>query len=72
MSHQKENRRSNSRSQWMRYVSLGTELLVILALAVWFGIWLDKKLDVSPLFLVVLPLIGLVVVFTRLIRNLNK
>jgi F0F1-type ATP synthase assembly protein I len=72
MSHQKENKRSNSRSQWMRYVSLGTELLVILALAVWFGIWLDKKLDVSPLFLVVLPLIGLVVVFTRLIRNLNK
>ncbi len=67
-----DNNKRPTRSSVMRYVSFGTELLVILGLAVWGGLWLDERLKLSPLFLIALPLIGLVVVFTRLIRSLNR
>lgn len=56
----------------MQYAALGTELLAILGAAVWGGLWLDKKSGLSPLFLIVLPLVGLVVVFVQLYRNLTK
>jgi hypothetical protein len=40
--------------------------------AVYGGIWLDKRLDVSPLFTCALPLLVLVGVFYALIKQTNK
>ena len=60
------------KSNLLRYAALGTELLVILGLAVWGGLWLDGKTGLTPLFLIVLPLAGLVTIFVQLYRNLTK
>ncbi len=56
----------------MRYVSLGTQWLVMLGLAVWGGLALDGKLGFKALFVVVFPLVALTVSLWQLIRSLNK
>jgi len=61
-----------ARGNLLRYAALGTELIVVLGLAVWAGLWLDGKTGLSPLFLIILPLAGLVIVFVQLYRNLTK
>ena len=66
------NKQTKTRSNLLRYAALGTELLVILGIAVWGGLWLDEKTGLSPLFLIVLPLAGLVLVFVQLYRSLTR
>lgn len=66
---QKITRTSNS---YMRYAALGTELMVLLFLGVWGGLKLDEWLKTKPLFLIALPLIGLVVAFYQLYKSLMQ
>jgi len=56
----------------MRYVGLGTQWLVMLGLAVWGGLALDKKLGFKALFVVVFPLVSLILSLWQLIRTFNK
>lgn len=57
----------------MKYVGLGTQMLVLLAIAVWGGIELDKKTGFSfPLFVVLFPVIALFYALYSLIRSLNN
>lgn len=60
------------RSPWLKYIGLGSQLLVMLGLAVYGGIQLDKKLNISPLFIISLPLLVLIVTFYKLIQETNK
>jgi hypothetical protein len=57
----------------MQYVALGTQWAVLLLLAVWGGIKLDKKIGWHfPLLTVLLPLLALVVSLWQLIKSFNK
>jgi F0F1-type ATP synthase assembly protein I len=55
-----------------KYISLGTQILVLLGLAVWAGITLDKKWHTTPLFLIVFPVLALVLNFYQLYKQLSK
>lgn len=54
---------------WVKYISLTTQLLVLIGLSVWIGIKLDEKLHISPLFTIALPLLVLVATFYKLIKE---
>ncbi|PZF70902.1 hypothetical protein DN068_20975 [Taibaiella soli] len=57
----------------MRYAALGTQWLVMLLLAVWGGMKLDKKIGWRfPLLTVLLPLLALVISLWQLIKAFNK
>ena len=62
----------NSNRDLIRYAGLGTQLLVALGLAVFAGLKADGWLHTSPLFVCVLPLLVLVVIFYKLIRDTGK
>jgi F0F1-type ATP synthase assembly protein I len=57
---------------FMRYASLGTQLLVAIGLAVFIGLKADKWLHTSPLLACVLPLLILSVIFYKLFRETGK
>jgi len=67
-----QNKPYKSQKTFLRYLGLGSQLLVMLAGAVFGGIWLDEKFDISPLFTCALPLLVLVGVFYSLIRQTTK
>ncbi|MCF3111584.1 AtpZ/AtpI family protein [Niabella sp. CC-SYL272] len=54
---------------WLKYLGLTAQLLVLLGVAVYAAIWLDKKLGVSPLFLILLPLLVLGTTFYQLYKE---
>ena len=56
----------------MRYAGLATQWMVMLAMAVWGGYHLDKKIGVSALFIIVFPVLALAVSLWQLIKQLNK
>ncbi|MCU0384471.1 MAG: AtpZ/AtpI family protein [Flavihumibacter sp.] len=54
----------------LKYLSLGTQLLVALGLAVWAGIWIDKRLGFSmPLSVWILPLLVIAVTIFKLVKE---
>ncbi len=53
----------------MRYASLGTQLVVALGLTVFTGLKADKWLHTSPLLACLLPLLTLVGIFYKLMRE---
>ncbi|MEZ5015558.1 MAG: AtpZ/AtpI family protein [Flavipsychrobacter sp.] len=57
----------------LKYMGLGMQLLVTIAIGVWGGLQLDKLTPFDfPLFLVLLPLLALVLSFWSLMRTLNN
>ena len=61
------------RSDVMRYAGWGTQLFVLLALAIYGGIKADKWWKISfPLFTILFPFVVLVVMIIQLIRDTNK
>lgn len=66
-------KQTNGNREAMKYIGLGTQLLVLLGIAVWGGIELDKKTGFSfPLFVVLFPVIALFYALYSLIRSLNN
>jgi F0F1-type ATP synthase assembly protein I len=64
---------SNSNKQFfLRYASLGTQLLAALALAVFLGLKGDKWLHTSPLLACALPLLTLIALFYKLMRDTSR
>ena len=57
---------------FMRYASLGTQLLAAIGLAVFAGLKADKWLHTSPLLACVLPLLVLSVIFYKLYRETGR
>ena len=60
---------SNNNNDVLRYASIGTQLLVAIGLSVFIGLKADKWLHTSPLLACVLPLLTLVAIFYKLIRE---
>lgn len=56
----------------MRYASWGTQMLVLLGIAVWGGHKLDEKIGMKALLVVIFPLLALVLSLWQLIRTLNN
>jgi F0F1-type ATP synthase assembly protein I len=56
----------------LRYAGLGTQLLVAIGLALFAGLKADKWLHTSPLFTAALPLLVLILIFYKLIRETGK
>ena len=57
---------------FQRYVSLGSQLLAALAIAVFIGLKGDKWLHTSPLLACVLPLLVLAGIFRQLFRETSR
>jgi hypothetical protein len=56
-----------------KYLGFGFQMILILALAVYAGIWLDKKLAVkTPLLVWVLPLIIISATIYKVIKDTSK
>ena len=56
----------------LRYAGLGTQLLVAIGISLFAGMKLDKWLHTSPLFSVALPLLLLIGMFYKLIKETGK
>jgi len=65
-------RTNSSNKDLLRYAGLGTQLLVAIGLALWAGIKLDKWIHTSPLFTVALPLLILIGIFIKIIKDTGK
>ena len=57
---------------FLRYASLGTQLLAAIGLAVFLGLEGDKWLGTSPLLACVLPLLVLSAIFYKLFRETSR
>lgn len=53
----------------LRYAGLGSQLLAGIGLAVFLGLKADRWLHTSPLLSCVLPLLALIAIFYKLIRD---
>ena len=56
----------------MKYAAVGTQMMVLMGLGVWGGLKLDEKLQTSPLFLIVFPVVALFISLYQLYRQLTK
>ena len=57
----------------MHYAGLTTQLAAGILLAVYAGIWLDKRVGFTiPLFIWLLPLLFLIVIFIKVIWDTSK
>jgi len=59
-------------SPWFRYLGITAQLLVLIGLAVYGGIQIDRRFDIAPLFTVALPLLVLAITFYKLIKETGK
>jgi F0F1-type ATP synthase assembly protein I len=62
----------NNKKFFMRYASLGTQLLAAIGLAVFIGLKADKWLHTSPLLACVLPLLILSAIFYKLFKETGR
>lgn len=59
--------------EWMQYLGLGTQWLVMLGLAVWAGIAIDQRIGPqSKIVTVLLPLLALTVSLWQLIKKFTQ
>ncbi len=72
MENTKQSSTKNSNKEVYRYAGLGAQLLVAIGLGVFSGLKLDKWLHTSPLFSVALPLLILIGIFYKLVRETGK
>jgi F0F1-type ATP synthase assembly protein I len=56
----------------LRYAGLGTQLLIAIGLAVFAGLKADKWLHTSPLLACILPLLTLIAIFYKLMKETAK
>ena len=57
----------------VQYANLATQLMVSLGLAIYAGLWLDKKAQFRfPVFLWILPLLVLIALFIKVIKDTSK
>lgn len=57
---------------YLKYISFGTELLILLGIGVWAGLSLDSKWNVLPLFTILFPTLAMIYSFRKLFLMLNQ
>lgn len=66
------NKPGSNKEFFIKYASLGSQLLAALGIGVFGGLQLDKWLHISPLFACVLPLLILTGIFYKLFRETSR
>ncbi|WP_153796106.1 AtpZ/AtpI family protein [Foetidibacter luteolus] len=67
------NSSQNNRHTLLRYAALGTQLMVSLAVTVYGGLWLDKKLSLTtPLLVWILPLLVIFSTLYKLVKDTSS
>jgi hypothetical protein len=67
------NEKDQGKRLMLRYAGFATQLVVALGLGVAAGYWLDKKAGISvPVFTWLLPLLILIVLFLKVIKDTSK
>lgn len=64
--------RTDHNKELLRYAGLGTQMLVAIGLGLFAGFKADKWLSTSPLFTCALPLLVLIVIFYKIVRETGK
>ena len=60
----------NNRQLLMTYLGFAFQMVALLALAIWAGLWLDKSLHLSvPVAVFLLPLVVIIVVLVKVIKD---
>ena len=72
MDNRRQSPTDKNNKELLRYAGLGTQLLVAIGLALFAALKLDKWLHTSPLFTVALPLIMLIGIFYKLVKETGK
>lgn len=55
------------------YATLGSELIIMLAIAVYVGWWIDNRLHVKiPLLVWILPLLVIIALIVKVIKDTSK
>ena len=66
-------RSNNNYSDLLRYASMGTQIFVALGLAVFVGLKVDRWLKISaPLLVLILPVIVLVGIIYKIVKETSK
>jgi hypothetical protein len=63
---------SNQPQSTLRYAGLATQWLVMLLIAVFGGIELDKKIKWGPVCTILFPLIALILLLWQVIKEFSK
>lgn len=58
--------------EYREYLGLGSEIALSLALPIILGIWIDKKFETSPIFLLVGVFLGLLFFLFHILRISKK
>lgn len=67
------NEKDQGKRLMLRYAGFATQLVVALGLGVAAGYWLDKKVAFTvPVFTWLLPLLILIVLFLKVIKDTSK
>ncbi len=65
--------KNDNKNLLLQYAGFATQLCISLGLTLYAGMWLDKKINLSiPLLTWILPLIVLVVILARLIKDTSS
>jgi F0F1-type ATP synthase assembly protein I len=73
MKEKPHNEANRNAQQYTRYSGLAFQMMALIGLSVWAGIYIDKTLELSfPIFTVCLALISCVGAMIMLIRSLPK
>ena len=64
--------KQSNRAFFLRYASLGSQLLAAIAISVFLGLKTDQWLHSSPLFACVVPLLVLSGIFYKLYRETGR
>ena len=56
----------------LRFAGLATQWAIMLGAAVWGGLWLDERMGVKALWVIVLPVAALGISLFQLIKELGK
>jgi len=66
-------KKDNRNRLLFQYAGFATQLMIVLGLAVYGGVWADKKLNLTfPLLLWVLPLVVIVAMIIKVIKDTSK
>jgi hypothetical protein len=66
-------KKDNGKKLLLQYAGLATQMVVSLGAGVFIGHWVDKKYRIAvPVFTWLLPLIILVVIFIKVIKDTSK
>lgn len=67
------NKKDEGKRLLLQYAGLATQLVVSLGIGVFIGYWVDKKIEIAvPVFTWLLPLLILISIFIKVIKDTSR